>query len=143
MVDLNTSVMLSQKVAKSYGITIIPGLEITRDANNIGHLNALFTTDNNLVYDPDPYQSVLNAKAQGALVQHNHPGWRRTTLAYSEWQAKVYGEGLIDGVEVVNGEEIYPGIVSPYIDKEIRIGHNIQKLWIGGAFRSHFYKNNY
>ena len=39
--------------------------------------------------------------------------------------------------------EIYPGIVSPYIDKEIRIGHNIQKLWIGGAFRLHFYKNNY
>jgi predicted metal-dependent phosphoesterase TrpH len=124
MVDLNTAVKLSQQVAKSYGITIIPGLEITRDADKIGHLNALFTTDNNLVYDPDPYQSVLNAKAQGALVQHNHPGWRRTTLAYSEWQAKVYGEGLIDGVEVVNGEEIYPGIVDRCVENGLYITAN-------------------
>ena len=111
MVDLNTAVKLSQKLGKSYGLTIIPGLEITRDANEIGHFNALFTTDNNLIYDPDPYQAILNAKAQNAIIQHNHPGWKRKTLAYSEWQKRVYGEGLVDGVEVVNGEEIYPGIV--------------------------------
>ena len=111
MVDLNTAVQISQKLGKSYGLTIIPGLEITRDANEIGHFNALFTTDNNLIYDPDPYQSILNAKAQNALVQHNHPGWKRTKLGYSEWQKKVYEEGLVDGVEVVNGDEIYPGIV--------------------------------
>lgn len=111
MVDLNTAVQISQKLAKSYGLTVIPGLEITRDANEIGHFNALFTTDNNLIYDPDPYQAILNAKAQNALIQHNHPGWRRTKLGFSEWQKKVYGEGLVDGVEVVNGDEIYPGIV--------------------------------
>ena len=86
MVDLNTAVKISQKLGKSYGLTIIPGLEITRDANQIGHFNALFTTDNNLIYDPDPYQAILNAKAQNALVQHNHPGWRRTKFGYSEWQ---------------------------------------------------------
>lgn len=111
MVDLNTAVQISQKLAKSYGLTVIPGLEITRDANEIGHFNALFTTDNNLVYDPDPYQAILNAKAQNAIIQHNHPGWKRTKLGFSEWQKKVYGEGLVDGVEVVNGDEIYPGIV--------------------------------
>ncbi len=111
MVDLNTAVRISEKLAKSYGLTVIPGLEITRDADKIGHFNALFTTDNNLIYDPDPYQSILNAKAQNALIQHNHPGWKRKTLAYSEWQKRVYGEGLVDGVEVVNGDEIYPGIV--------------------------------
>lgn len=111
MVDLNTAVQISQKLAKSYGLTVIPGLEITRDANEIGHFNALFTTDNNLIYDPDPYQAILNAKAQNALIQHNHPGWKRTKLGFSEWQKKVYGEGLVDGVEVVNGDEIYPGIV--------------------------------
>ena len=111
MVDLNTAVQISQKLAKSYGLTVIPGLEITRDANEIGHFNALFTTDNNLIYDPDPYQAILNAKAQNAIIQHNHPGWRRTKLGFSEWQKKVYEEGLVDGVEVVNGDEIYPGIV--------------------------------
>lgn len=124
MVDLNTVVKLSQKLGKSYGLTIIPGLEITRDANEIGHFNALFTTDNNLIYDPDPYQAILNAKAQNAIIQHNHPGWRRTTLAYSEWQKKVYGEGLVDGVEVVNGDEIYPGIVDRCVNDGLYITAN-------------------
>lgn len=124
MVDLNTAVQISQKIGKSYGLTIIPGLEITRDANEIGHFNALFTTDNNLVYDPDPYQAILNAKAQNAIVQHNHPGWKRKTLAYSEFQAKVYGEGLVDGVEVVNGDEIYPGIVDRCVKEGLYITAN-------------------
>ena len=110
MVDLNTSVVKSQAAAKEYGITIIPGVEISRDAVKEGHFNALFTTDNNLVYDKDAYQSILNAKAQGALIQHNHPGWRRTEIGYNEFQKKIYGEGLVDGVEVVNTAEVYPGI---------------------------------
>lgn len=124
MVDLNTAVKISEKLAKSYGLTVIPGLEITRDADKIGHFNALFTTDNNLIYDPDPYQSILNAKAQNALIQHNHPGWRRKTLAYSEWQKRVYGEGLVDGVEVVNGDEIYPGIVDRCVKEGMYITAN-------------------
>lgn len=109
MVDLNTSVQKAQAAAKSYGITIIPGMEISRGHDN-GHFNALFTTDNNLVYDKDAYQTILNAKAQGALIQHNHPGWRRTEIGYTDFQKKIYEEGLVDGVEVVNSAEIYPGI---------------------------------
>ncbi len=109
-VDLNTSVRKAQAFAKGYGITIIPGLEITRDASKEGHFNALFTTDNNLVYNKDSYKSILNAKAQGALIQHNHPGWKRTDIGYNDFQKKIYGEGLVDGVEVVNTAEIYPGI---------------------------------
>lgn len=123
MVDLNTAVKVSQQVAKGYGLTIIPGLEITR-ANEYGHFNALFTTDNNLVYDPDPYQSILKARAQGALIQHNHPGWRRETIKYTPWQEKVYGEGLIDGVEVVNGAEVYPGIVDRCNSNNLYISAN-------------------
>lgn len=109
-VDLNTAVKQAQEAAKGYGITIIPGVEISRDAIKQGHFNALFTTDNNLVYDKDAYKSIKNAKAQGALIQHNHPGWRRTEIGYNDFQKKIYGEGLVDGVEVVNTAEIYPGI---------------------------------
>ena len=109
-VDLNTAVKKAQSAAKGYGITIIPGVEISRDAVKEGHFNALFTTDNNLVYDKDAYKSIKNAKAQGALIQHNHPGWRRTEIGYNDFQKKIYGEGLVDGVEVVNTAEIYPGI---------------------------------
>lgn len=124
MVDLNTSVKVSQSLAKGYGITIIPGLEITRDQYKVGHFNALFTTDNNKIYDEDPYKAILNAKAQGALVQHNHPGWKRTEIGHNEFQEKVYGDGLVDGVEVVNGHEIYPGVVDWCSEKGLYITAN-------------------
>ena len=124
MVDLNASVKQSRAFAKGYGITIIPGVEITRDQYKVGHFNALFTTDNNLIYDKDPYKAILNAKAQGALVQHNHPGWKRTEIGYNEFQEKVYGEGLVDGVEVVNGREIYPGVVDRCLERGLYISAN-------------------
>lgn len=124
MVDLNYSVKLAQKAAKGYGLTIIPGTEITRDVSMAGHYNALFTTDNNLVFAPEAYQSIKNAKAQGALVMHNHPGWIKTSLDYSDLDKIVYEEGLIDGVEVMNGEEFYPGIIERTVEKNIFISAN-------------------
>lgn len=111
MVDLNYCVRLSQKEAEKYGILIIPGAEITRNGTTVGHFNALFTTDNNLIYDPDPVQAIRNAKAQGALVQHNHPGWRKENLNFTEAEKTAYKEGLVDGVEVMNSGEFYPGII--------------------------------
>ena len=124
MVDLNTSVRMAEKSARNYGLTIIPGTEITRNVSVAGHYNALFTTDNNLIFDSDAYQSIRNAKSQGALVMHNHPGWRKTSLDYSELDQKVYGEGLIDGVEVMNGNEFYPSIIDRAIEKGIFIAAN-------------------
>ena len=124
MVDLNTSVRLAQQAAKSFGLTIIPGTEITRNVAVTGHYNALFTTDNNLIYDKDPLQAMRNAKAQGALIQHNHPGWRKTSLEGAEIDKKAYEEKLVDGVEVMNGEEFYPGIIDRTLDKKIYISAN-------------------
>ena len=111
MVDLNYAVKESQEEAAKYGILIIPGTEITRSGSEVGHFNALFTTDNNLIYDKDPVQAIRNAKAQGALVMHNHPGWLRQSIAMTETEVKAYGEGLIDGVEVMNSTEFYPGVI--------------------------------
>ena len=124
MVDLNTCVRMSQDAAKAYGITIIPGCEITRDGTTVGHFNALFTTDNNTIYDPNPVQAVRNAKAQNALVMHNHPGWRKTSLDMTETEAIVYGEGLVDGVEVMNGAEFYPGIIDRVQERGLFISAN-------------------
>ena len=111
MVDLNYAVKESQKEAAKYGMLIIPGTEITRNGTDVGHFNALFTSDNNLIYDKDPVQAIRNAKAQGALVMHNHPGWTRKNIAMTEAEVQAYGEGLIDGVEVMNGAEFYPGVI--------------------------------
>ena len=110
-VDINFSIREAKKEAVKYGITIIPGSEITRSGSEVGHFNALFTTDNNLIYDEDPVQSIRNAKSQGALVMHNHPGWRRKDIKMTPTEKTAYGEGLIDGVEVMNGGLFFPGII--------------------------------
>lgn len=106
--DLNHSVKLYQQTAVPFGMTVIPGAEITRDPKTIGHYNALFTKDNNTIYDADPMQSMRNAKAQGALIMQNHPGWRRSDLSMLEFEKKVYDARLIDGIEIMNGSEFYP-----------------------------------
>jgi len=106
--DLNLSVKLAQAAATSYGLTIIPGTEITRNPREIGHFNALFTKDNNAIPDPDPLVAIRNAKAQGCIVQNNHPGWARTDANLTETTKKALAEGLIDGFESVNGSEFYP-----------------------------------
>lgn len=124
MVDLNRSVIEAKKAAAKLGLVIIPGSEITRNGTTVGHFNALFTTDNNLIFDPDPVQAIRNAKAQGALVMHNHPGWRRTNLDFTEAEVLAYGEGLIDGVEVMNGSEFYPGIIDRVQERELFIAAN-------------------
>ena len=111
LVDLNYSYERAMKWAPEFGITVIRGIEISRDGATVGHYNALFTTDNNKIYHPDPLVSIRNAKAQGALVMHNHPGWRKKDVTMTKVDRVAYGEGLIDGVEVMNESDFYPSII--------------------------------
>ena len=106
--DLDMSVRLAQKEAEKYGLTIIPGAEISRAPETTGHFNVLFTTDNDAIYHPDPIESMRNAKAQGALIIHNHPGWRRPSLDMIDFEKKIYPMGILDGIEVMNQLDFYP-----------------------------------
>jgi len=119
--DMNLSVSNAQTKANSLGLTLIPGIEITRDPVNIGHFNALFTTDNNLIPDPDPLQAIRNAKKQGAIVQNNHPGWRRPDNDFTEVTKAAVKEGLIDGVEVFNSMEFYPDVIETATNKDFYV----------------------
>ena len=109
--DMNYSVEGGQGTAANHGITLIPGIEITRSPMEVGHFNALFTTDNSLIPDEDPLQSVRNAKAQNAIVQINHPGWARPDNEFTSVAEAALKEGLISGVEVFNSYEFYPEII--------------------------------
>ena len=122
--DLNYPVRLAEAAAKSYGLTIIPGIEVTRTPETVGHFNALFTTDNNTIHDSDPLQAFRNAHAQGALVMNNHPGWRRTNIEMTEPEKKAYAEKLIDGVEVMNTAEFYPGVIDMAIKQGVFVASN-------------------
>lgn len=122
--DLDMPVELAQEAAEYWDVFVIPGTEITRDGRTIGHFNALFTRNNNKIYDEDPLCAIRNAKKQGALVMHNHPGWWRKSIEYSEVEKAAYDEGLIDGVEVMNYDEFYPGIVDRVRERRLFISAN-------------------
>ena len=111
LTDMNYSVRGAERTARQMGITLIPGIEITRSPMKVGHFNALFTTDNNLIPDDDPLQAIRNAKKQNAIVQINHPGWARPNNDYTSVAEAAIKEGLIDGVEVFNSYEFYPEVV--------------------------------
>ena len=121
MADLNIPTKLAQKAAKAYGdaMLIIPGCEITREPKTIGHFNALFTTDNNAIYDVDPMQSLRNARKQGALITQNHPGWSRKSCDITEFEQMAFDEGLVDGVEIMNGVSFYPKAMDRCIEKNL------------------------
>lgn len=122
--DLNVSNSRAVAAAVGYGITIIPGAEITRDQNKIGHYNALFVKDVNTIYDPDPAVSMKKAREQGALIMHNHPGWIRKNVDMIEFEKQVYGENLIDGIEIMNGTEFYPPIITRAEEKNFFMAAN-------------------
>ena len=116
-VDLNASVRLAQDQARKLNMLLIPGAEISRPYKTVGHLNALFTTDNNAIPAEDPLQALRNAKAQGALVQFNHPGTGRTSLDLTEFEINAYKEGLIDGIEIFNNNGFYPKAIDRALEK--------------------------
>ena len=123
-VDLNASVRLAQDQAKKLNMLLIPGAEVSRPYKTVGHLNALFTTDNNAIPDDDPLQALRNAKAQGALVQFNHPGTGRTSLDLTEFEINAYKEGLIDGIEIFNNNGFYPKAIDRALEKGLFMSGN-------------------
>ena len=82
-------------------------------------MNNDWDTDNNAIYSRDDEQAIRNARAQGALITHNHPGWERTTCDMSEFQKKIYDAGLVDGVEITNGSSFYPDIVRRCVERKL------------------------
>lgn len=122
--DLNLPVREAQRVADQSGLLLIPGVEITRDPLKVGHYNALFVKDANTVYDADPIVSIKNAREQGALIMQNHPGWRRKDLEIIDFEKQVYEQNLIDGVEIMNGGEFYPTVVSRASEKKLFMAAN-------------------
>ena len=119
LADLNVPYEEAKKPGERLGMVIIPGVEITRHPDKIGHYNALFVKDANTIYDPDPEKSIRNAKAQGALIMHNHPGWKRKTVDMNAFHKKIYEAGLIDGIEIVNGGSFGSKLIKRCLDNKL------------------------
>ena len=118
-----------------YPMLLIKGCEMARNAKTHGHFNCLFLKDINGLYSKDMAEAFRKVKAQGGLVVHNHPAWRRDTSDKTPFHEQVYGEGLIDGVEVVNGSTFYPHIVKRCIDEKLTMFANTDIHGVSGYTR--------
>lgn len=105
-------------------IMVVRGTEIWRNARTIGEYNAFFLKDITDVAKPDIIESLKEARRQGAIVIHNHPGWRRKTMDKSPEQEQIYAEKLVDGIEVVNGLNLYPKMIDRCVDEKLTIFAN-------------------
>lgn len=111
LVDFNVAYKSASRKARDYGLLVVRGVEVTRKHN--GDYNAIFTTDNNALYDRDLAQTLRNARAQGAFIVHNHPDYDPNTAnTLSSVANGLYEQGLIDAVEVANGRKTWSYLFS-------------------------------
>jgi len=124
--DFNAIHEEAASAAKRMGIPmlVIKGCEMAREPKEFGHFNCLFLKDINKVYNPDLFVALKNVKKQGGIVIHNHPSYRRGTTDKSESHKKLYEQGLIDGVEIANGENFYPLMVRRCIEEKLTMFGN-------------------
>lgn len=144
--DMNATVNEAIEFAKQkgYPIMVVRGSEIWRNPRTTGEYNALFLKDVNAICDKDLFESFRRVKDQGGIIIHNHPGWRRETMDKSEDQQRIYAEGWVDGVEVINESNLYPQIIDRCINEKLFMAantdthHPTSQLWPreGNFFRT-------
>ncbi len=108
--DHNRAYEIAKPLANQMDIILIHGTEVTRGMPP-GHFNAVFLEDANPI-DVENWRDALGAaRDQGAFIFWNHPGWARqqpdTTLWWDE-HTWLLENGMLHGIEVVNGGEYYP-----------------------------------
>jgi hypothetical protein len=115
--DLRRPYAIARGLAEELGLILIPGVEITRPEPGTAspwpvgsaHFNALFVQDPAALAVPGLLDALRVARAQGAFVFWNHPGFMRRLIP--QWHAHVdeaWRAGLFSGMELVNGEDFYP-----------------------------------
>ena len=102
----NRSYEIAKSAAQARGILLVKGSEITRGMPP-GHANAIFLTNSDALDTPEYMDAYRAAKAQNAFIFWNHPCWEAqqpdTTLWFDE-HTRLLQEGMMQGIEVVNGE---------------------------------------
>ena len=107
---------VARPVAARLGMLLVPGVEITRPVPGVksewpvgsAHFNVLFPTDVDALDTPDLAEALSRAKAQGAFVFWNHPGFMDKPAMWFPHVGALFEAGLFSGIEVVNGDRFYP-----------------------------------
>jgi hypothetical protein len=119
----NRSYEIARASAQARGIMLIKGSEITQGMPP-GHSNAIFLSDSDELDKPDYMDVFAAAKAQNAFIFWNHPCWDAqqpdTTLWFDE-HTKLLQQGMMHGIEVVNGNQYCPEAHRWCIEKNLTI----------------------
>lgn len=108
--DLNLSYTIAKNRADEIGFLLIKGAEITRN-KPIGHMNALFINDVNLLNTKHAEDAVEEAYKQNAIVMLNHPGWPDNKSTIDTMHIRLMKENKIQLIEVFNTSSFYPKVV--------------------------------
>ncbi len=119
-IDLRRPIAIASDAAAQAGLMLVPGVEITK--GNL-HCNALFIKDPNGFADLDLTAALQRAKSQGAYVFWNHPGWKGTAEWYPVIDA-AHKDGMIQGIELINGPTFYPEAYPWVAEKHLAIFGN-------------------
>lgn len=105
-------------------LIVIPGVEITRDTPNPGHINAVFIKDANEILQKDSLSGVIKANNQNAFVFWNHPMWsqRDNGIArLADIHKFMIKNKLLHGIEVVNFDTFSEEAFSIALDENLTI----------------------
>ncbi len=122
--DRNRSYEEAERTARNTDLIIVRGTELTRELPP-GHSNALFLEDVNPFELADPQDQFEEARRQGAFVFWNHPSWegqQKNTIAVltAEHEALIR-DGLLHGIEVVNGDMYSEHALQIALDNDLTI----------------------
>jgi hypothetical protein len=104
------------QVAKRKGITLVKGGEVAFDV--VGHANFLFVDDLNKFQTSDWRTAFREAKAQGAFIDWNHPGWA-VKIEWKPEHTELFENGMLHGIELFCELEYYPVAADWCYDKNI------------------------
>ena len=124
-ITLNQSYDIAKPTADKLGIVLIRGTEITQKMPP-GHFDVLFLKDINPLESDDYMASFKAAAEQGAFIFWNHPGWKQPDdiPVWYDIHSKVYDNGWMNGIEIVNNNYYYPLALKWAIEKKLTIFAN-------------------
>lgn len=122
--DRNRSYKLAIDEAREHDLLIVHGSEITRSAP-MGHNNAVFIQDANLLLTEKAEKSFSEAKKQNAFVFWNHPAWYaqnpKGNPILSDFQKERIKKGELHGIEVINSVDFSEESLALALEQELTI----------------------
>lgn len=120
----NRSYELAAGAAKGHRLLLIKAAEITRDTPP-GHFNALFLDDITALDTPEFLDAMKAARQQGAFVFWNHHAWKGEEKgAWLDVHSTLFDGGLLQGMEVANGDDYYPQAHQWCLEKKLTMVGN-------------------